>query len=83
LRVAEIRRNGALQHVGRDRLGDAEVDGFLEARDVDGEQDIGGGIVALGLDALLQPVLGEDHVDGDAGLAGELVEQRLDEAGSR
>ena len=62
-----------------DRLRDAGVGRLGEIADIDGEQDVGWAVAPLGLDALDQPLLGEDHIDLDAGLRGELLEQRIDQ----
>ena len=50
-----------------------------EIADIDGEQHVGRAVAPLGLDALDQTLLGEDHIDLDAGLVGERLEQRIDQ----
>jgi hypothetical protein len=78
--ISKFCRYSAVQRLRGDRLGDAELDCLLQTRNIDGENDVGRGVLALGADPLLKPVLGEDHVDGNPCLARELVKQRLDEA---
>ena len=72
-------RDHLVERRGLDRLRDAGIDRFLQPRDVDGEQQVGGRVRAFGLDALLQPRACRDHVDLDAGVLGEGLEQRLDQ----
>ena len=67
--------------VGLDRLGHALVDEIDEVADIDGHQHVGRRVGAFGGDPLRQAVLDEDGVDRDAGLLGEDVDQRLDQAG--
>src|SRR5690554_3353086 len=71
--------NGLAQYGGIDRLGDAGFHQIEQIADVDGHQDIGRRLVALGLHTLDQAVLHEYGVDLDAGVFGEFVEQRLDQ----
>ncbi|KIU01669.1 hypothetical protein QU38_00440, partial [Staphylococcus aureus] len=58
----------------------AAVDDVDEVADVDGHEHVGLGPLALGGDALGEALLHEDRVDGDAGLGGEGVEERPDQA---
>jgi hypothetical protein len=80
LRVAILRRHGFVEHVRFDRLGDPRSHRFLDASNVDGEQQIGGAVGAFSLDPLLKPGARGDHVDLDAGVLGESIEQRLDQS---
>ncbi len=57
------------------------VDEVGEVAEIDCHQDVGGRVLALGGDALRQAGVDEDGVDGDAGVPGEGLEQRLDEPG--
>ena len=62
-----------------DRLGDAGIGRLREIADIDREQEVGRAVAALGLNALDQALLGIDHIDLDAGLVGELFQQRVDQ----
>ena len=79
LGVAILGRYDPVEQIGLDRLGDAGAHRVLQPSDIDGEQDIGRAVGALGLDALLKARACGDDVDLDAGILGEGVEQRLDE----
>jgi hypothetical protein len=63
------------------RLGDALLLGVGEARDVDGQDHVGGRVRAFGEDAVLQPLVEEEHLGLDAGLGREGIEHGLDEVG--
>src|SRR5215211_8696507 len=76
LRIAQIGRDVRGQRLGAHRLRDVEIERLLQAADVDGDQHVGWAVLALGLDALGEALLGEDGVDLDAGRLGELVERR-------
>ena len=62
-----------------DHLADACFLRLHQIADIDGEQKIGGAVAPFRRHALDQALLGEDHVDLDAGLLGEFLEQRVDE----
>ncbi len=64
-----------------DRLPDAGILGLHQIADIDGEQHVGRAVPSFRGHALDQTLLGEDHVDLDAGLLGEVFEQRVDEIG--
>ena len=54
--------------------------GLGQAAGVGGQEDVGGAVGGLALEALQQGVgLGADQIDDDPGLGGEGVEQRFDE----
>ena len=72
-------RHRLLEHGGLDRLRDAGIDRVLQPRHVDGQQHVGRRVRAFGLDALLEAGARRDHVDLDAGVLGEGLEQRLDQ----
>src|SRR4051812_32887542 len=65
---------------GPDRLSDAEIDRFLKAADIDGDQYIRRAVRALGLDALGEALLGEQGVDLDPSGFAEFIERRRVEA---
>ena len=62
-----------------DRLADAGIDGLREVANIDGEQHVRRAVSSFGGHALDQAFLGEDHIDLDAGLRGEVLEQRIDQ----
>jgi len=78
-RIAELRGHDLVERGRHDRLGDPGLYCFFEAADIDREQDVGGAVLAFGLDALLQAGARRNDVDLDAGVLGEGVEQRLDQ----
>ena len=79
--IVELGREPLRKRRRGDRLRDAHVLGGDEVADIDGEDDIDRREFALGRDALEQAIAGVEHVGLDAGLGGELVEQRLDQPG--
>ena len=79
--IAKLRRHGLVDHHRLDRLGDAGLHGVVEAAEIDRQQHVGGAVGALGLHPLLEAGTGRDHVDLDAGVLGEGVEQRLNQLG--
>ncbi|MNZ78457.1 hypothetical protein D3C78_970310 [compost metagenome] len=63
-----------------DRLQDAHLLGLPQVTGIDGQQQVGHPVLALGLDALHQRgFLVGDELDLDAGLGGVGVEHRLDQ----
>ena len=52
-----------------------------QARDIHGQNDIGGRAVTLGLKTLGHALVDESNIRGDAGFLGEGVQQRLDQLG--
>ena len=78
LRVTQIRGDRLFQHLGLDRLQHAGFLGTDQPAGIDGDQQIGGAVLALGLDTLDQLVgLGLDQIDLDAGLLGEILVERV------
>jgi len=73
------RRDRRIERRRMDRLSDTGISGLREIADIDGEQHIGRAVAPFGLDALDQALLGEDHIDLDAGLLGEFLEQGVDQ----
>ena len=70
-----------VQHGRLHRLGHAGVDDLHQAGDIDGQHQIGGRAVALGLQPFGHALVDEGDIDGDAGLGGEGIDQRLDQFG--
>src|SRR4249920_3539626 len=64
-----------------DHLAYASLLRLHQIADIDGEQEIGGAVAPFRRHALDQALLGEDHIDLDARLLGEFVEERIDEIG--
>ncbi len=64
-----------------DGLANAGVLGLHQIADIDGEQHVGGAVAAFRGDPLDQAFLGKDHIDLDAGLRGEILEQGIDQIG--
>ena len=79
--IAILRRHDLVDHHRLDRLGDAGLHGLVDAADIDRQQHVGGAVGAFRLHALLEARTRRDHVDLDAGVLGEGVEQRLDQLG--
>ena len=76
-RMAQLGRNGPLQHLRGYRLQDARLIGAPQPAGVDRDQHVGRAVAALGLDALEQLVgVALDQIDHNAGLLGERVVQR-------
>ncbi|MNQ93019.1 hypothetical protein D3C85_1084630 [compost metagenome] len=75
-----LRRDVGVDHGGLDRLQNTHLLGLPQVTGIDGQQQVGGGILALGLDALHQGrFLVGDELDLHAGLGGIGVEYRLDQ----
>ena len=81
LRIAVLRGQVGVDRGIVERLGDALFLRRGQPRDVDGEDDVGGRVLALGADALLQALVEEQHLRLDPGLRREGVEHRLDDVG--
>jgi len=79
-RSAVLRGNVLVDDVGLDRLQDAHLLGLPQVAGIDGEQQVGHTVLALGLDALHQRgFLVGDELDLDPRLGGVGVEYRLDQ----
>ena len=69
------------QNLRFDRVEEPRIDEPVEPSDVHGEHRVRRVVLARGLDLVDHALLGEDHVDVDPGLLGELRENGLDEEG--
>ncbi|MNM89762.1 hypothetical protein D3C81_1019990 [compost metagenome] len=79
-RSAVLSRNIFVDHLRLNRLEDAHLLSLPEVTGIDREQQVGGGVLPLGLDALHQRrFLVGDELDLDPGLFGVGVEHRLDQ----
>ena len=79
-RRAVLRRDVLINHVGLERLQNAHLFGLPKVTGVYGEQQIGGGVFAFGLDALhKRRFLIGDELDLDPGLGGVSIKYRLDQ----
>ncbi len=79
-RGAVLRRDVLVDDVGLDRLQDAHLLGLPQVAGIDGQQQVGHAVFALGLDALHQRgFLVGDELDLDPGLGGIGIEHRLDQ----
>ncbi|MNF46255.1 hypothetical protein D3C84_274100 [compost metagenome] len=77
---AILQRDIGVDGFRSERLQDAHLLGLPEVAGIDGQQQVGGGVLALGLDALHQGrFLVGDELDLHAGLGGVGIEYRLDQ----
>ena len=78
-RVTVLGGNIGLQDGRVDRLGHARVHHFGQARNIHGQDQIGGRPVAFRHKALDHALVDKGDVHSDAGLGGEGIDQRLDQ----
>ena len=77
--IAELGGHDLLQRARIDGLREARILGLGQAAGIDGEEEIGRAVLALGRQPLVEARGGVDHVGLDARLVGEGLEQRVDQ----
>ena len=76
--MTEMSGHRGFEDVALDRREQILLRGEREAASVDGDEDVGGAVLALGHQALDQfVVVGFHDIDGDAGFLGEGIPQLL------